>query len=96
MNNPANRNISDEYVNLQPDQVTITATLSWRQRGSGLQTSNVAVVLTPSVSNGRVDWTVISITADGQPASAELVTQINASLAASWHRWVSDRTLRQA
>ena len=87
--NPANRSISDEYVNLQPDQVTITATLSWRQRGSGIQTSNVAVVLTPKVSNGRVDWTVISITADGQPASAELVAQINASLAASWHRWVS-------
>ena len=87
--NPANRSISNEYVNLQPNQVTITATLSWRQRGSGVQTANVAVVLTPTVSNGRVDWNVISITADGQPASAELVAQINASLAASWHRWVS-------
>jgi hypothetical protein len=86
--NPANRSITNEYVNLQPGQVTITATLTWRQRNSALQTANVAVVLTPTVSNGRVDWNVISITSNGQPASADLVAQINASLAASWHHWV--------
>ncbi|MEO8392769.1 MAG: hypothetical protein ABI700_07235 [Chloroflexota bacterium] len=88
--NPATRSVTDEYVNLQPNQVTITATLTWRQRGSGIQTASVAVTLTPSVSNGQVDWNVVSITANGQAASAELVTQINASLAASWHRWVAD------
>ena len=86
--NPVNRSITNEYVNLQPNQVTITATLTWRQRAGGVQTADVAVVLTPTVSNGRVDWNVISMTANGQPASTELVNQINASLAASWHRWV--------
>ncbi len=87
--NPVNRTISDEYVNLQPGQVTISATLTWRQRG-GDQSADVAVTLTPSISNGRVNWDVVSITADGQPASASLVAQVNASLAASWHRWVSE------
>ncbi len=87
--NPADRRITNEYVNLQPGQVTITGTLSWRQRGSGVQTANVAVVLTPTISNGRVEWNVVSITSNGQPASADLVTQINASLAASWRRWIA-------
>jgi hypothetical protein len=33
-----------------------------------------------------------SITADGQPASASLVAQVNNHLMASWHRWVAANT----
>src|SRR5436305_119433 len=63
--NPANRNITNEYVNLQPGRVIISATLTSRQR-SGVQTAAVAVVVTPTLNNGRVDWNVVSISANGQ------------------------------
>ncbi len=87
--NPVNRNLSDVYVDLQPGQVVITATYSARVRGSGVQTVSTAVVITPTVSNGRVEWGVVSATANNQSVSPELIDQINNALNASWRRWIA-------
>ncbi len=89
VNNPVNRNVSDVYVDLMPGQVAINETYTYRT-GSGAQSADVIVVLTPFVSNGRVQWTVVSITADGQPASDAIIAQVNASLMTSWRRWIAD------
>ncbi len=86
--NPVNRNLSDVYVDLQPGQVVITATYTARARG-GQQSAVIAVVLTPTVSNGRVEWNVVSATANNQSVSAEIINQINAALNASWRRWIA-------
>jgi hypothetical protein len=50
----------------------------------------VAVVLKPRLVNGRLVWDVVSITADGQPASSDIVRQVNAHLSASWRRYIID------
>ena len=81
--NPRHRTISDVYVDLQPGQVYITATFT-APKTSPIP---VSVTLVPSVSNGRVFWTVSAATANGKPASAELLTQINASISASWRNY---------
>lgn len=87
--NPWNRHLSNIYIDLQGEgQVTLSALYTWRSR-TGVQAVALAVVVTPNLSNGRLQWDVQSITADGQPASDELVTQVNNHLAASWRRWIA-------
>lgn len=81
--NPRYRTISDVYVDLQPGQVYITATFT-APKTSPIP---VSVTLVPSVSNGRVLWTVSAATANGKPASAELLAQINASISSSWRNY---------
>jgi hypothetical protein len=44
--------------------------------------------LTPSISNGRVYWTVTAVTANGDPVSSDLLAQINASIGASWRNYI--------
>ncbi len=88
--NPVNRNVSDVYVDLMPGQVAINETYTYRTT-SGTQSADVIVVLTPLVSNGRVQWTVVSITADGQPASDAIIAQVNTALMTSWRRWIADQ-----
>lgn len=88
--NPLNRRISNVYVDLQPDQVTITATYTTRVARTGAtETHALAVTLVPAVVNGRVQWNVTAASADGRPASGDLLNQINTHLAASWRRYVS-------
>ena len=82
--NPARRSITNMYVDLQPEQVVITATVTFR-RGEPAQTETTLV---PTITNGRVYWTVISATVNGQPASADLLAQINASITSSWRNYV--------
>jgi len=89
--NPTNRHITDVYVDLQAangGQVTISAVYSWRTR-AGVRTADVAVVLAPRITNNRLVWDVVSITANGEPASREIVTQVNAHLSATWRRWIT-------
>lgn len=89
--NPANRNLTDVNVDLQAEndgQATISAVYSWRTR-AGVRSADVAVVLAPRITNNRVVWDVISITANGEPASREIVTQVNAHLSATWRRWIT-------
>lgn len=81
--NPRHRSISAVNVDLQPGQVVITATFT-APKTSPIP---VSVTLVPSVSNGRVFWTVSAATANGQPASADLLAQINASITSSWRNY---------
>ncbi|MFN8450246.1 MAG: hypothetical protein U0521_17085 [Anaerolineae bacterium] len=93
VNNPANRHLSNVYVDLQAangGQVEISAVYTWRPVGGGTQSADVAVVIAPRISNGRLFWDVVSITANGQPASADIVRQVNANLSASWRRYIAD------
>jgi hypothetical protein len=81
--NPRLRTITNVNVDLQPGQVVITATFT------APKTSPIPVsaTLVPSVSNGRVTWTVLSATANGKAASADLLTQINASISTAWRNY---------
>ena len=91
--NPANRHISGVYVDLQATdggQVTISAVYTGRPVGGTTRSADVAVVLQPRISNGRLFWDVVAIRADGQPASADIVRQVNAHLSASWRRYIAD------
>ena len=81
--NPRLRTITNVNVDLQPGQVVITATFT-APKTSPIP---VSVTLVPSVSNGRVTWTVLSATANGRAASADLLTQINASISTSWRNY---------
>ena len=83
VSNPARQSVSDVYVDLQPGQVAISATFTPR-RGDAVAT---VTTLVPSLEDGRVYWTVGSVTVDGQPASADLVAQVNTAVAASWRRY---------
>lgn len=92
--NPANRRLSEVSVDLQADnggQVMITALYTWRGTRGATNTADVAVVLAPALSNGRLIWNVVTITADGKPASAEIVAQVNAHLSTTWRRWVTSQ-----
>jgi hypothetical protein len=86
VNNPVGRRISNVSVDLQPDQAVVSATWSTRRESSA-----VVATYAPSVSNGRVSWTVVSITVNGQPASASLLTQINNSISASWYNYIRNQ-----
>ncbi len=91
--NPWDRNLSNAHVDLQAangGQIVLSATYSWRT-GRGVESASAAETIVPTVSDGRVYWTVLSVTANGQPASADLVAQINAHLNASWYRWISEQ-----
>lgn len=81
--NPARRSITNVNVDLQPGQVVITATFTAPKSDP----IAVSVTLEPTLSNGRVYWTVLSATANGKPASADLLTQINASISTSWRNY---------
>jgi hypothetical protein len=88
--NPANRSVTSVYVDLQSEnggQVTISAVYSWRTR-AGVRSADVEVVLTPRITSNRLVWDVVSVTADGEPASRELVAQLNVHLSATWRRWI--------
>ena len=91
--NPRNRNFSDVSVDLQAEdggQVTISALYTWRTRGGATHSADVAIVLAPFISNGRLMWDVLDITLDGNAASQEVIGQVNANLMASWHRWIAN------
>jgi hypothetical protein len=82
-NNPR-RSVSDIYVDLQPDQVIITTTITLR----GHDPVDVMVTLTPSLSSGRIFWTATAATIDGEAVSDELLTQINASITYAWRNYI--------
>ena len=81
--NPRARSITNVNVDLQPGQVVITATFT----APKTDPIPVSVTLVPTVSNGRVTWTVLVASANGQPASTDLLTQINASISTSWRNY---------
>lgn len=81
--NPARRTISDVVVDLQEGQAVVTATFT----GPNTSAVAVSVTLVPTVSNGRLTWTVSEATANGQAASAELLKQINTSISTAWRNY---------
>ena len=81
--NPARRSVTNVNVDLQPGQVVISATFTAPKTSP----IDVSATLTPTLSNGRVTWSVLSATANGQPASADLLAQINASISSSWRNY---------
>jgi hypothetical protein len=81
--NSPRRTVTNVVVDLRPNQVVVSATVTL-PRQSPVAT---VTVLVPNLTNGRLTWTVTSITANGQPASGELVAQVNAAIASSWRSY---------
>lgn len=79
--NPARVTVSNVIVDLQPNQVAISLTITPRR--SNIAPFNGIIVLAPSLSEGRVTWNILSATANGTPASGETLAQLN-SIAQSW------------
>lgn len=83
--NPAFRRVTNIRVDLQPGQAVVSATITVRApRGGTTTTYQTVSTWIPSIANGRVTWTLLSATANGQPASSQLISQINTSIGASW------------
>jgi hypothetical protein len=87
--NPARRSVSNLSVDLQPGQASIAATITRRApRGAGTTSYNTVAIYTPEVREGRIYWTLQTATVDGQPATQELIDQINAALGSSWRNYI--------
>lgn len=91
--NPVARRWSNVSIDLQPGQAVVNGTLTLRRpTGVNVTTYTVSSVWTPTILNGRLYWTLVSATANGQPASAELTQQINNSIASSWRTYFRSQT----
>jgi hypothetical protein len=87
--NPARVRVTNMDVDLQPRQVSISYTYTVRApRGSGTTSHSVNSIYVPSVRNGRLYWSATSVTVNGQPASDDLIRQINASIESSWRNYI--------
>lgn len=82
--NPKPRQISEMSVDLQPGQVVFN--FVWTTRAK--KASPVVATLTPSVTDGKVTWTLTSMTVNGEPISADLQTQINTRISSSWAKYI--------
>jgi Tfp pilus assembly protein FimT len=85
--NPVYRSVTNAHVDLQPGQAVISATFTYRRTGS----FEGEAVLVPTIRNGRVYWSVVSATQNGQPVSDSLLNQINASIATSWRNYFREQ-----
>jgi flagellar basal body-associated protein FliL len=85
--NPRRATVSNRVVDLQNGQVVISYTLTYRNNTS----IEVVSTYTASVSNGRINWTMTSLTGNGEPASQDLIAQINTSISTSWRNFVRGR-----
>lgn len=86
--NPVNRRVTNVRVDLQPGQAVVNATITIRApRGNSTTSYQTVSTWTPSIVNGYVRWTLTSATANGAPASTDLITQINTSIGASWRAY---------
>ncbi|MFN8377889.1 MAG: hypothetical protein U0452_04385 [Anaerolineae bacterium] len=88
VNNPAYRRVSNVQVNLVPGQAVVSATITIRApRGQTTTSFQTVSSWIPSIVNGHINWTMSSATANGTPASSQLVGQINAAIGASWRAY---------
>lgn len=89
VSNPPSRRWTDVAVDLQSGQVVISGNLTLRAPlGQGTTSYAVSAIFTASVSSGRIYWALDSATANGQPATQQLITQINNSIASSWRNYI--------
>jgi hypothetical protein len=87
--NPARRGVTDVRVDLQPDQVSMSYTLTRRApRGAQTTSYGVNTVFVPNIQDGWLYWTITSVTVNGQAASDDLIRQINASIESSWRNYI--------
>lgn len=87
--NPSRVRVTNMVVDLQPDQVSVSYTYTTRApRGSQTTSHSVNTVYVPDIQDGRLYWSVTSVTVDGRPASDDLVRQINASIESSWRNYI--------
>ncbi len=82
--NPVRARVSNRSVDLQPGQVVVTATWAFRSH----EPVQVISTLVPRIDNGRLYWSVSSVTADGSAISDDLLNQINTSIATSWRNYL--------
>lgn len=86
--NPSRRAITNRSVDLQPDQVVISETITRRRLlGAGTTSNSIVAIFTPSISHGRIYWTLDNATLNGEPISQALIAQFNDWLSASWSRY---------
>jgi hypothetical protein len=85
--NPLGRRVSDVVVDLQPGQAVVSAKITDRRQ----KVTDVVGTFVPSVRNGRIYWEVSFLTANGEPVSADLLAQINASIATSWRNYIKGK-----
>jgi len=78
--NPIRRSVTSLVADFQPGQVVITSTAKYRDN----KTLVIVTTLVPSVSNGRLYWSVTNATANDKSASPSLISQINAQITTSW------------
>lgn len=81
--NPIRRSVSNVHVDLQAGQAVVSATFTYRR----IEPFEGEAVLVPNIRNGRVYWSAVSATKDGEPVSDALLNQINASIASSWRNY---------
>jgi hypothetical protein len=84
--NPARRGVTNVSVDLQPGMAVIASTHTIRSRGANTVYS-CSSTWTPGITNGVVIWTLGGATCNGQPASAELTTQMNSHIGSSWRNY---------
>lgn len=85
--NPARRSISEVSVDLQPGQIVVSSTHTYpRNLVYAVETTFV-----PTVSNGRITWSVTSVLVDGEALPADVQQQINDWLGASWRNYLKGK-----
>lgn len=86
--NPVYRRVTNLHVDLQPGQAVVSATVTLRApRGQTTTIYQTVSTWIPSVVNGRVTWTLTSATANGSPASSQVISQLNAAIGTSWRAY---------
>ncbi len=86
--NPSRRRVSEVVVDLQAGQVQLSFDWSNRRSSDGAANASVSSIWTPMLENGRLFWTLESATVDGEPASEEMMEQINAHISSMWRNYI--------
>lgn len=81
--NPYRWTVTSIVVDLRPGQAIVTYNFRYRNG----QTATTETIIVPSVTDGRIYWNVTSRSRNGQPVSADVLAQINASINSSWRVW---------
>jgi hypothetical protein len=86
---PLRTTVSGVIVDLQAGQVVISATFTPRRTGIANAT---VTTLQPTIVEGEIVWQVVSVMSNGQPASQEVINQVNTAIANSWRVYFCEQT----
>jgi hypothetical protein len=84
---PVNRSVTNRSVDLQSGKVVVSATITRR----GKDPVQAVTTYVPSISNGRVYWSVTARTHNGTAVPADVLAQINAHISASWRNFFKQK-----